>query len=84
MAPTRDSAPYRKALGEAIRARRKKLDLSQEEVGFEAEVDRTYLTGLEAGARNPTLETIIRIAGALKTKPSRLMARAEGAVSGRG
>ena len=77
MTPRRETIPYRRALGEAIRVRRAKLGLSQEDVGFEAEVDRTYMTGLEAGARNPTFETLLRVARALGVGPSRLMADAE-------
>lgn len=77
MTPRRETAPYRKALGEAIRGRRAKLDLSQEEVAFEAEVDRTYWSGLEAGARNPTLETLLRVANALGVRLSRLLGEAE-------
>ena len=81
MVPRRGTVTYRKALGQVIRGRRKELDLSQEEIGFRAEIDRTYLTGLEAGTRNPTLDTILRVAKALDAKPSRLLAEAEASMA---
>lgn len=77
MAPRRETPPYRRALGEAIRKRRKRLGLSQEGFGEEARIDRTYMSGLERGTRNPTLETILRIADCLGASPSELLAEAE-------
>ena len=67
-----------RAFGAAVRARREELDLSQEELGIRAgEMDRTYVSGIERGVRNPTLKIIGRLAKALATKPSRLLAPAE-------
>jgi len=45
--------------------------------GFEADLDRTYISGIERGVRNPTLKSIRRIAKALGTRPSRLIGMAE-------
>jgi len=66
------------AFGAAVRAERERKGLSQEELGFEAELDRTYVSGIERGVRNPTAVTIRRIAAALEVAPSRLMRAAEG------
>ena len=66
------------AFGAAVRAERERKGLSQEELGFEAELDRTYVSGVERGVRNPTVVTIRRIAKALGVAPSRLMRAAEG------
>lgn len=51
--------------------------MSQEELGFRAEVDRTYISGLEGGTRNPTLETLLRVSKALGVKLSTLIQVAE-------
>ena len=51
--------------------------LSQEELGFRADLDRTYVSGIERGVRNPTLMIIGRLAKALGTRPSRLLIAAE-------
>lgn len=39
--------------------------MSQEELAFQAGMDRTYLSGIETGRRNPTLDSIFKIATAL-------------------
>jgi len=76
--PTRDPATqYLVAFGQAVRARREALGLSQEALGFEAELDRTYVSGVERGVRNPTVRTVYRLAAALKVRPGRLMAKAD-------
>ncbi|UVM05090.1 helix-turn-helix domain-containing protein [Pseudomonas laurylsulfatiphila] len=51
--------------GPAVRKHRESLRLSQEELADRAGIDRTYISGVERGARNPTLEVMQRIANAL-------------------
>ena len=51
--------------GMAIRRHRELLRLSQEELALRAGIDRTYISGVERGVRNPTLEVMQRIARAL-------------------
>lgn len=51
--------------GPAVRRQRELLRLSQEELAARAEIDRTYISGVERGVRNPTLEVMQRIATAL-------------------
>ena len=71
------SLSLQKAFGDAFRARRQELDLSQEELGFEAELHRTYISQLERGLKSPSLATIEQLAAVLKTKPSDLVREAE-------
>ena len=66
-----------KAFGAAVRARREELELSQEELGFRSQLDRTYISGIERGTRNPTLKVIGRLAKALGTRASRLLVATE-------
>ena len=76
--PRTNPAPrLQKAFGEAVRARRRELGLSQEELGFEAELHRTYVSQLERGLKSPSLATIEQLAQVLKTKPSELIRAAE-------
>lgn len=63
--------------GLAVRAARLARNLSQEELAAEAGLDRTYLSGLERGARNPALSTIEKLCRALRIRPSALLAQAE-------
>ncbi|MGU3308529.1 helix-turn-helix domain-containing protein [Pseudomonas sp. M5A4_2d] len=51
--------------GLAIRRHRELLRLSQEELASRANIDRTYISGVERGARNPTLHVMQKIATAL-------------------
>jgi transcriptional regulator with XRE-family HTH domain len=52
--------------GKAIRRRRRELDLSQEELAERAELHRTYISDIERGDRNPSLENIEKLAKALE------------------
>ncbi|WPZ35518.1 helix-turn-helix transcriptional regulator [Thalassobaculum sp. OXR-137] len=54
-----------KHFGAAVRTHRKLLRLSQEELADRAEMDRTYVSGIERGTRNPTLDVLQRVADAL-------------------
>jgi len=52
-------------VGNRIRELRKELELSQEALGLKAEVDRTYVTDVENGRRNVSLEIMERLIKAL-------------------
>ena len=56
---------------------RKKLGVSQEKVGFEAECDRTTVSLIERGLVSPKLETIVKMCRVIKEKPSDVMRRME-------
>jgi transcriptional regulator with XRE-family HTH domain len=71
------SSSYLKALGQAIRQVREQQELSQEGLGFDSDLDRTYISGVERGVRNPTVASLLRIAKALATTPAKLLQRAE-------
>ncbi|WP_321325437.1 helix-turn-helix transcriptional regulator [uncultured Parasphingorhabdus sp.] len=45
----------RKVFGTNVRRLRLEKGLSQEEFGFAAGIDRTYVSGIERGLRNPSL-----------------------------
>ena len=51
--------------GQAVRRHRELLRLSQEELANRAKIDRTYISGVERGIRNPSLLVMQRIATAL-------------------
>lgn len=53
--------------GDRVRELRQKVKLSQEELGFRTGLDRTYISGIERGQRNPALINIGKLAKALKT-----------------
>lgn len=55
-----------KNVGERIRSRRKQLNLSQEKLALKADVDRTYLAGVEQGKRNIYIRNLEKILSALE------------------
>ncbi|WP_456768548.1 helix-turn-helix domain-containing protein [Bradyrhizobium sp. USDA 3650] len=59
----------RRLIGENIRSRRVAAKLSQEAFAAKVGVEQSYLSGLEAGRRNPTAVTLWHIARALKVEP---------------
>lgn len=72
-----DSLAPRLSLGRVIRDRRAKLGYSQESFAHEVGVHRTYMGSVERGERNVSLDNLVRIANALETRLSVLVAAGE-------
>lgn len=70
-------ADLRSAFGEAVRAARTARGWSQERLAAESGLDRTYISGLERGVRNPALSTQERVAKALGVTIGALLSEAE-------
>jgi len=62
-----------RAFGKILRDLRKKANLSQEALAFECQLDRTYISLLERGLRQPSLKTIFQIATALDISPESII-----------
>ncbi|MBU6464278.1 MAG: helix-turn-helix transcriptional regulator [Bradyrhizobium sp.] len=62
-----------RVVAETVRRARKAAGLSQEELAFEAGLDRTYISQVERGKRNVTIVVLARIAKALETTPDKLL-----------
>jgi transcriptional regulator with XRE-family HTH domain len=71
------------AVGLAVRRVRKQHGNSQAELAWQADLDRTYISSVERGLRNPSLASLGRIADALDIRLSRLLTIAELIQSGR-
>lgn len=56
----------RMRVGARIKELRNNLKLSQEQLGFKAELDRTYITSVEAGKRNISVVALEKIINALE------------------
>jgi transcriptional regulator with XRE-family HTH domain len=52
-------------LGKNVRELRRAKGLSQEQLAFECEMKRSYVSDLERGTRNPSVKAIGRLAQAL-------------------
>src|SRR5690242_4227192 len=56
----------KKQFGMAIKTWRGRLGFSQEELAWGAGLHRTYVADIERGARNPSLQSIQKLAAALR------------------
>ena len=54
-----------KVLGERIREMRKVKNLTQEDLAYESDIDRSYIGGVERGERNLSFDKLCQIAKAL-------------------
>jgi transcriptional regulator with XRE-family HTH domain len=66
-----------KIFGLVLKETRSHKRISQNDLALQAELDRTYISLLERGLRQPTLGTIFKLAEALKIKPSLLIQKIE-------
>ena len=65
------------AFGNVLRRLRMAKNLTQEELGFEADLRRTYISSLELGKKEPSLGTVMKIAKALHMGVSELLLQVE-------
>ena len=69
---------HRSAFGERLRELRNQQGrASQESFAHHVGLDRTYISGIERGTRNPTLDVIVKLAHGLGISPSELLATME-------
>lgn len=66
-------------VGRNLRRHRLSAGLSQEALADAAGLDRTYVSGVERGVRNPTVKVLQSFATALGVKPADLLADNESA-----
>ena len=65
------------ALGLTLKERRQELGLTQEDVAGEAEIDRPYITLIEAARKQPTVSVFWKLAHALQLRPGELATRVD-------
>ncbi len=68
------SAEVAAQFGRNLARCRERAGLSQEELGYRAQVHRTEVSLLERGARTPRADTIVRLAGSLPAPVGELLA----------
>lgn len=70
-----EPAPETRALhfGMNLRWARRRVDMSQETLAFEAKVDRAAISVYERGVREPNLRTVLKLSGALGMRPAALL-----------
>ncbi|KWI88389.1 transcriptional regulator [Burkholderia pseudomallei] len=71
-------APISIALGKRIKQCRHEAEKSQETLAFEAHIDRTYISSIERGIANPSVETLANICYSLNITLAELFAPLDG------
>ena len=71
------------AFGRAVSQLRAKVGISQEELAFRSGSNRTYVSEIERGAKEPCLGTIRKLASSLGLEPSELLRLTEDLLAGR-
>ena len=77
-----DSKSVQKAFGEALRQVRVGRGISQQELALESELDRTYISLLERGLRQPTITTLMGLSDALGIDPALLIKKTKARLGG--
>ena len=65
------------AFGKVLRNMRQDAGLTQEQLGLEADLRRTYISILELGQQQPSLTTIFKLAKALNCSAQQIIANVE-------
>jgi transcriptional regulator with XRE-family HTH domain len=63
--------------GQVLREQRTSRGFSQEDLALTANVDRTFVSQMERGIRQPSITTLIKLSNALGLQPSALVAKME-------
>ena len=62
------------ACGIVLRQLRTEAGLTQEQLGFEADLQRKYVSSLELGEKAPSLETVLKLSAGLRVEAAKLVA----------
>jgi len=68
---------FQLALGLAVKARREQLKLTQEQLANDTDLHQRWISNVETGKRNPSYQSLRRLAAGLGLRASELLARAE-------
>ena len=68
-------------LGRVIKQLRNQRGITQQDLAEKALLHRTYVSDIERGARNPSLETLVRLAAALQTSLAEMFNNVESALA---
>jgi len=69
------------AFGQILREYRKRANLSQEKLAQESDLDRTYISLLERGLRQPSITTVFQLSAALNISSTAIISALEAMVN---
>ena len=64
-------------LGKELKKARLAAGLTQEQLAFEADISRNYVSMLERGEKSPTVDVLLRLGKAMGVRASSIIARVE-------
>jgi transcriptional regulator with XRE-family HTH domain len=59
---------HRRLLGEAVRAKRREAEFSQEKLAEKANLSTVFISRIERGVESPTMDNLVKIARALSVR----------------
>ena len=65
------------AFGKVLRTVRREAGLTQEQLALAADIDRTFVSLIERGERQPTVRVLFKLAAALNVSAARLIQMTE-------
>lgn len=74
--PKHAGDPALASIGKTVRAARKAIGYSQEQLALATDMDRSYIGGIERGEHNLTVLNLLRIASALGISTGELLIKA--------
>ena len=77
MTPRTTARSAERLLGQEISKLRRNRGISQEELGFQAGIHRTYVSQIERGLKSPTLAVILKLTQALNSSAGQLVGSIE-------
>ena len=78
MRPMKNSDRTLLAFGRNVARIRADRGFSQDKLAEKADLDRTFISGIERGVRNPGIKTVLRIARALEVSIGELFKGVDG------
>lgn len=65
------------AFGKVLRQKRKEAGFTQEQLSYEADIQRNYVSLIERGVHQPTIAVLFKLASALGCSPAQLIVEVE-------
>lgn len=72
------------AFGQLLRRYRENAELSQEALALGSGLDRTFVSALERGIRQPSLKSLFKIAKTLQISPAKIVSDLEDLITNPG
>ena len=69
----RSMPKHRRLLGDAVRAKRKRAELSQEKLAEKADLSTVFISRIERGVESPSVDNLVKIAKALEVRAQDLI-----------